>query len=224
MLDPSPLDPAQLDSLLAVDGAAEADPTTERILDAALAEFLSFGLRKSTVEDITRRARVGRMTVHRRFPSKQALIEAVFLREIRRVLADAGAVIAEHETLVDKLVEGLAFGLRGVYEHPLFSRLLETDREAMLPYLTVDAGALMVASTQFVERQIVAAGPAPHGAPPADYAAEAILRFCHSVLLTPRGRFDLRDDDELRAVLRAAVEPLVGAAGDTVMPGDARRS
>jgi AcrR family transcriptional regulator len=204
--------PASLDVALASgEDSAEVDTTTDRILDAALAEFLDFGLRRATVEDITRRAGVGRMTVHRRFPSKQSLIEAVWLREIRRVLDEATTVIERHETLVQKLVEGLAFGLQSVAEHPLFSRLLDTDREAMLPYLTVDADALMAASTEFVAEQIRVAGTGPRGRA-GDYAAEAILRTCHSILLTPHGRYDFNDGAELRRFLRAAITPLVAAS------------
>jgi AcrR family transcriptional regulator len=185
------------------------DPTTERILDAALAEFGSFGLRRATVEDITRRARVGRMTLHRRFPSKQALIAAVFLREIRRVLGEVDAVMVEHEPLVDKLVEGLAFGIRAVHEHPLFSRLLETDPEAMLPYLTLEAGPLMVAASGYIAQQLRAV---PRSAPtPTDATArgEAMIRLSHSILLTPDGSFGLDDPDALRRFLRRPVAALI---------------
>jgi AcrR family transcriptional regulator len=183
-----------------------ADATTERILDAALAEFRSFGLRRATVEDITRRARVGRMTLHRRFPSKQALIGAVFLREIRRTLADVDAIMARHDAIVDKLTDGLAFGIGAVHDNPLFSRLLETDREAMLPYLTVEAKPLMIAASGYVAQQLTASGrtatdPATTG--------EAIIRFCHSILLTPEGRLDLRDGDTLRGFIRGPVAAMI---------------
>lgn len=204
------LQPELLNAVLRDDEPPDPDATTERILDAALAEFRSFGLRRATVEDITRRAKVGRMTLHRRFPSKQALVAAVFMREIRRVLSEVGAVLEQHDTLVDKLVEGLAFGLRRTYQHPLLSRLLETDREAMLPFFTVDAEALMIASTEFVAQQIREAG-GPADRCRIDYAAEAIIRFLHSILLTPDGRFDFHDDDELRAFMRAVIAPLVAA-------------
>jgi AcrR family transcriptional regulator len=209
------MQPGLLDAVLG-DGPVydEDDAVTARVLDAALAEFLSYGLRRSTVEDITRRAKVGRMTLHRRFPSKQALIEAVFLREIRRVLIEVAGVIAQHDTLVDKLVEGLSFGVRRVSGHALFSRLLETDGEAMLPYLTVEAEALMVAATTFVARQITDAVGPGGSERDADYAAEAIIRFSHSVLLTPRGRFDLADDDELRTFMRAAITSLLAGVTD----------
>jgi AcrR family transcriptional regulator len=200
------LEPGLLDSVLA-DGTPldAADPTTQRILDAALAEFRSFGLRRATVEDITRRARVGRMTLHRRFPSKQALIAAVFLREIRRVLGEVDAVMARHEATVDKLVEGLAFGVLAVREHPLFGRLLETDREAMLPYLTLDAGPLMTASAGYVASQLDAGGVTGRSAE----TGEAIIRLCHSILLTPQGDTDLQRLDDLRDFIRRPIAALV---------------
>ena len=185
------------------------DPTTERILDAALAEFASFGLRRATVEHITRRAKVGRMTLHRRFPSKQALIAAVFLREIRRVLGEVDAVMAEQETLVDKLVEGLAFGIRAVHEHRLFSRLLETDPEAMLPYLTLEAGSLMVASSGYVAEQLRAASLSTPSRADAAARGEAMIRLCHSILLTPDGSFGLDDHDALRRFLRRPIAALI---------------
>ena len=43
------------------------DPFSVRIQDAAYEEFLSFGIRRATLDSIARRAQVGRMTLHRRF-------------------------------------------------------------------------------------------------------------------------------------------------------------
>ena len=49
----------------------------------------------SSVEDVAKRAKVARVTVYRRFAGKDALVEAVILRELRRFQADlAGAVAA----------------------------------------------------------------------------------------------------------------------------------
>jgi len=186
------------------------DAMTIRILDAALREFQSFGLRRATVEDIARKAKVGRMTLHRRFASKQDLIAAVFLLEIRRVLDEVSAVIAQHDTLEDRLVEGLSFGITRTADDPLFSRLLDADREAMLPYLTVDADALMRASSTFVAAEIRRA-VGDH--PDADRIGEAIIRCSHSILLTPSGTDDLRDPAELRGFMRLAITALLQAVG-----------
>ena len=201
----------ELIQTLITDGreADPGEPTTARILDAALAEFRSFGLRRATLEDITRRAKVGRMTLHRRFPSKQALIGAVFLREIRRTLDQVDAVIAEHDHLTDQLVEGLAHGIRAVHDNPLFSRLLETDSEAMLPYLTVEAQPLMIAASGYVAGQIRRADPTVADALAAQ-VGESIIRCCHSILLTPEGHNDLQDQDALREFIRAPIVALLG--------------
>ena len=55
-------------------------PTSERILDAALALAAASGLRHLTMDDIAARAKVGRMTVYRRFGDKQRLLEALGAR------------------------------------------------------------------------------------------------------------------------------------------------
>src|SRR5918992_3714381 len=71
------------------------DALSERILDAALDLAAAFGLRNLTMDDVARRAKVGRMTVYRRFGSKQALVDALSVRESRRCLAalDAAAPV-----------------------------------------------------------------------------------------------------------------------------------
>jgi AcrR family transcriptional regulator len=43
-----------------------SDATTEAILDATRASVLDFGIRRTTLTDVARRAGVSRMTVYRR--------------------------------------------------------------------------------------------------------------------------------------------------------------
>ena len=70
----------------ALDPAVEppADETSERILDAALALSAASGVQHLTMDAVARRARVGRMTVYRRFGDKERLVEALAAREIGR--------------------------------------------------------------------------------------------------------------------------------------------
>jgi AcrR family transcriptional regulator len=63
------------------------DPISERILDAALELATSSGIRNLTMDDVSQRAAVGRMTVYRRFGSKAAVVDALAIRECRRCLA-----------------------------------------------------------------------------------------------------------------------------------------
>jgi TetR/AcrR family transcriptional repressor of uid operon len=62
------------------------DALSQRILDAALELAAASGLRHLTMDDVATRARVGRMTVYRRFGSRAALVDALAVRECRRCL------------------------------------------------------------------------------------------------------------------------------------------
>jgi AcrR family transcriptional regulator len=73
---------------------ADAARNRARVLDAARAAFAELGLDVG-VEEIARRAGVGKGTLYRRFPTKDALIRAIFedlLDEVDRLVAEAEAV------------------------------------------------------------------------------------------------------------------------------------
>ena len=72
--------------------APDFDPE-DPVLDAARATVLDFGVRRTTVSEVARRAGVSRMTVYRRHPDGAALLRALMAREFGGVLEQA-----EHET------------------------------------------------------------------------------------------------------------------------------
>ena len=112
------------------DGApdpAPADATGERILAAALAQFEDFGIRRTTMDDVARRARVSRVTVYRRFPQKERLVEAVILREAHRFFAELDAAVVRLDSVEDRIVEGFAHTLAAAREQRLLNRLLRTE-------------------------------------------------------------------------------------------------
>jgi AcrR family transcriptional regulator len=70
---------------------ADAARNRARVLDAARAAFAEGGLDVG-VEEIARRAGVGKGTLYRRFPTKEALVRAIFddiLEEIDRLVQEA---------------------------------------------------------------------------------------------------------------------------------------
>src|SRR5262245_23983686 len=72
---------------------ADAARNRARVLDAARTAFAEAGLDVG-VEEIARRAGVGKGTLYRRFPTKAALVRAIFediLEEIDRIVAEADA-------------------------------------------------------------------------------------------------------------------------------------
>jgi AcrR family transcriptional regulator len=72
---------------------ADAEDNRERVLEAARALFAERGL-EVPMRAIARRAGVGPATLYRRFPSKQALVDAAFTDELltcRAIVAEACA-------------------------------------------------------------------------------------------------------------------------------------
>jgi AcrR family transcriptional regulator len=73
---------------------ADAARNRARVLDAAREAFAELGLDVG-VEEIARRAGVGKGTLYRRFPTKDALVRAIFeglLDEIDELVAEAEAI------------------------------------------------------------------------------------------------------------------------------------
>ena len=132
------------------------------------------------------------MTIYRRFARKEALVEAVILRELATFLAQLDRAVSRGASVEERLAEGFVFGLRGAREHPLFSRLLETEPEAFLPYATVDGGPLVAAATDFVATTIIG------GRRDAREAAEVLVRLAQSLLLTPETNLPFDDERSAR--------------------------
>jgi len=111
---------------------AALDPADSALLDATEACVMAVGMRRTTLTDVARRAGVSRMTVYRRFPDVEALLQALMTREFVAVLSDV--VQTEAPTARARLSEGVALGARAMSEHPLFSRLMDVDPELLMPY------------------------------------------------------------------------------------------
>ena len=72
---------------------ADAQRNREGLLEAAKAAFAEAGP-EASLDEIARRARVGIGTLYRHFPTRDAIVEAVYRREVRQ-LADAAPRLIE---------------------------------------------------------------------------------------------------------------------------------
>jgi AcrR family transcriptional regulator len=73
---------------------ADAQRNLDRLVDAACECFAAGGVNVS-VDEIARRAGVGHGTVFRRFPTKDALLDAVLAQELDRLLVLAEGALGE---------------------------------------------------------------------------------------------------------------------------------
>src|SRR6478609_4452205 len=121
------------------------------LLDAALAEVLAHGIRRTTASDIARRAGVSRQTLYRYWPEAQAIFAALVTRELLAALP-ADTSPGDLDALLDLLVS-TADALRRM---PLLGRLRDTDPELLSRYVLTRLGTSQRAIHADLARRISA--------------------------------------------------------------------
>jgi AcrR family transcriptional regulator len=74
---------------------ADAQRNRERLIEAAKAAFADVGADVS-LDEIARRAGVGIGTLYRHFPTRDAIVEAVYRREVQQLARSAKRLLASH--------------------------------------------------------------------------------------------------------------------------------
>lgn len=159
--------------------------THTAILDAALDVLARVGITKLALEEVAATAGVSRQTVYRHFGSRDGLLSAVIVREEEALLGLVDEA-TEGVTEVEQAVHvGLAAALHGADEHPLLQRLLTSEPEALLPFLTLGSGPVLSivgpAIAEVVQRRASHLGPAD-----LEFLGDAIGRVVVSYAISPR--------------------------------------
>ncbi|MFI9435677.1 MULTISPECIES: TetR/AcrR family transcriptional regulator [Streptosporangium] len=202
------LERAYLDAVERVD---DMDETRARILDAAYEQFCRMGIRRSSMEDVARRAKVSRITIYRRFATKDALVQYVVRREFRRYFDQFLIDIEQADTAADRVVLGFVSSLRAIRGNPLIGGLIAVEPDLLVPSMISDGGQTLAAVRQFVAGQLrreQRAGNVP-GALDIDLVAELMVRVSASFLTIPSLVVDLDDDEQLAAVARRFLVPML---------------
>jgi len=77
---------------------ADAQRNRERLIDAAKAAFAQTGP-DASLEEVARRAEVGIGTLYRHFPTREAVVKAVYRRELEQLVDAAERLLAERTPL-----------------------------------------------------------------------------------------------------------------------------
>lgn len=195
--------PGEADLLDRIHGDDPTSPSVDRALEGALAAFLDFGIRRTSVNEIARRSGVSAATLYRWYGSKDEIVAAVSLRETRRFLAEVEADVDLEAPPEDQLAEVSVAVARRLRDQPLLRRLIETEPDDILPRLTTHGGPIVQAGAAYLASHIerlMDAGelerfdPAP--------LAEILARVTHSLMLTPSTSLRLDDDDAIRSGAR----------------------
>jgi AcrR family transcriptional regulator len=144
-----------------------ADSTRNRqlLIDAAKAGFAELGLNVS-LEDIARRAGVGIGTLYRNFPSREAIVEAVYRREVE-LLADAVPHLLETWPAAEALHKWMHLFVDYIATKRLIAPSLGTATVRTSPHYATSAELIKGALSTLVKRA-VASGEVRKDIDPAD--------------------------------------------------------
>lgn len=182
---------------------SDALSVDDQILDAARSCVLDFGLRRTTLAEVARRAGVSRPTVYRRWPDTRAVVADLLTREIRVVIPDMDGDEPARIQLVSAVVDVAT----GMSEHPLFVKILRSDPDLLMTYIVDRLGASQRAIVERVS-QAVAAGQLDGSIRAGDpvHIATMVLLIAQSAVQSAGMVAEVLPADALTAELRLAVD------------------
>jgi AcrR family transcriptional regulator len=153
---------------------ADARRNYQALVSAASAAFIEHGADDASLEEIARRAGVGIGTLYRHFPTRQALLEAVYRDQVELICARASELLNSappEEALVTWLRALVRFGST---KRSLTSALLATlDKDSEL---LSSCSAMMRQSADALLTRAQDAGVVRHDAQSVD-----VLRMVHGI-------------------------------------------
>lgn len=192
--------------------------TDTDILEAALEQFALTGIRRTSADDVARRAGVNRATLYRRFGSREQLLAAAYLHEAGRVLEELTRRVPDvpegpdadfdpAENVVTMFTEAVAL-MRG---HELLHRVLEVDHDQLARSMTTGAADVLGFAADTLAHRIRELHRWRGTEPPADARdlGHTVARLIHSLVITPDAGPDLDSPSAARRYAATVVVPLV---------------
>ena len=193
--------------------------TDEAILEAALQQIAITGVRRTSADDIARRAGVNRVTLYRRLGGRDAIIQAAYLQETARVLGIIEDAIGEVPSSgtrdfdpVDYVVAFFSATIKTLRENRILRQLLEADREETLVSLTFGAGETLRVSAAFCADRMRQLRAHLDPVPPEDdleAVSLTLARISQSLLLTQDAPPSLRTRAQMRSYAELVIVPMV---------------
>ena len=179
--------------------------TRDLLLDAAAEAVLSGAdWDKVRMADVASAAGVSRQTLYYEFGSRDALAQALSLREAARWADGAEAAMAGHEGRPGEAVGAATqWTLTEAAQNPLLKAVLTDDSGSLLPLLTTRSEALLAASAERCASYLLSHWPELEPALVL-FVADAVNRLTLSHLVLPGGR-----PDEVAADITRLVDALL---------------
>jgi AcrR family transcriptional regulator len=182
---------------------ADAQRNYARLLEAAMAAFVEHGADDVSLEEIARRAGVGIGTLYRHFPTRQALLEAVYRDQVESLRSRAEELLHTGSP-GDALAEWMRALVRfGSTKRSMTSALLATlgtDSELLSACATVIRGSAQALLTRAQQA----------GAVRPDADAGDLIRLVHAVSIATEKAADPGQADRMLAVILDGLRPQQG--------------
>jgi AcrR family transcriptional regulator len=182
---------------------ADAQRNYARLLDAASAAFVAHGADDVSLEEIARLAGVGIGTLYRHFPTRQALLEAVYTDQVESLSARAEE-LRETESPADALADWMRALVK-------FSSTKRNMTTALLATLGTDSELLSSCAKQIkgaAEALLARAQQAGVVRPDAD--AMDLIRLVHAVNIATEKAPDPGQADRMLALILDGLRPQHG--------------
>lgn len=165
--------------------------TPEKVLDAALECVQNFGLTRTTLTDVAKAAGLSRMTIYRHYASVGEILQDLMTREFNDVVLGAVTLGDESGGQISRadVVDSAVGALDALTQNSLFERILRTDPELLLTYVTTRPGRFQLYAEGVLATGITAAQAA------GEVRQDDPARLAASMLLAMRG-FALTDKSQ----------------------------
>jgi AcrR family transcriptional regulator len=180
---------------------ADAQRNYAKLLSAASAAFLESGADDVSLEEIARRAGVGIGTLYRHFPTRQALLEAVYLDQVEALRARADELLGSGSP-----AEAFAAWLHALVA---FSSTKRSLTSAMVATLSKDSDVLSMCSKLIRESADALITQAQQaGVLRADVNSTDVVRLVHGVsMVTEVAPGDPGQADRMLALILDGLRP-----------------
>ncbi|WP_329406060.1 TetR/AcrR family transcriptional regulator [Nocardia vinacea] len=187
----------------------------EKLLESALSAFLDFGIKRTSMGEIARRAGISPATLYRRFESKNDLVEAVSVREAQRFVAEIDKRVQKVDGVEEQLIEIFVAVITAIAGNELLRRLLRTEPDLILPRLTTEAGPIIAVGRTYLAEKLRELRSGADDDFDFELVAEIMARLALSLALTPDGLIPIDDVAAGRNFARRTLLPMVGVRATT---------
>ena len=193
--------------LPAADASEDPQSTADRILDAATRRFVEVGIGATTMSSIATTVGLSREWVYRNFANKQAVVQAVLERELRRFIDGLARSVTWDRDVAARLTDTFVYCVEYFRDQPVVQGLLGRDLPGGINVAGPHAIDIVGVAVSSCADYLVELGGFERAR--ADVVAETLVRLVGSTLVVPRATLDLHDPIVLRSFAARVVPAIV---------------